>query len=256
MMPRHELIRRLREFQNEMRRHNYAQRGNAELSFRGQMLLQKAFGDNGRYLQSFQQLLTPKGWVGLDGSPAHKDDWEARRSKLVALLQVAIEDLEIQENSAALPHPLATVNTKRVFLVHGHDNGLREAVARFIMQLDLEPIILAEQPSQGRTIIEKIENHADVAFAIVLLSPDDYSGQDATGKRARQNVIFELGYFIGRLGRNRVVALLREHSGFEMPSDFAGVVFVPFDGHGAWKLSLARELKAAGFHFSQDKLLL
>ena len=98
---------------------------------------------------------------------------------------------------------------RKVFVVHGHDTGAREAVARFLERAGFEPIILHEQPNQGRTIIEKFEEHAAVNFAVVLLTPDDVGGPEggAMQPRARQNVVLELGFFIGKLGRGRVCAL-------------------------------------------------
>jgi len=136
-------------------------------------------------------------------------------------------------------------DTRKVFLVHGHDNEAKETMARFLVRLDLQPIILHEQPSEGRTIIEKFENYSqDVAFAIVLLTPDDLgsSASDAANlrKRARQNVIMELGYFIGRLGRSRVCAVHK--GGVELPSDYQGVLYVEMDQGGAWKAKVAQEL--------------
>lgn len=136
---------------------------------------------------------------------------------------------------------------RKVFIVHGHDEGARESVARFLEQIEFDPIILHEQANQGRTIIEKIEAHGDVGFAVVLLTPDDVgSVKDGDLQpRARQNVLLELGYFVGRLGRSRVCALKR--GDIEVPSDFGGVVYEPFDAGGAWKQTLSRELQAAGF---------
>jgi Predicted nucleotide-binding protein containing TIR-like domain len=136
---------------------------------------------------------------------------------------------------------------RKVFVVHGHDDGAREAVARYLEKLGFEAIILHEQPSRGRTIIEKIEDHGEVGFAVVLLTPDDIGGVNDTElkARARQNVILELGYFIGRLTRSRVCALKRGN--VEVPSDFGGVVYTEFDENGGWKTSLAKELEAAGF---------
>jgi predicted nucleotide-binding protein len=142
--------------------------------------------------------------------------------------------------------------SRRIFIVHGHAGEPREAVARFLAQLDFEPIILHEQPNQGRTIIEKFEDHAEVGFAIVLLTPDDVSHGDAQ-PRARQNVILELGYFIGRLGRSRVCAL--KVGELELPSDILGIVWTPFDAGGAWKQALGRELQAAGFDIDWNKFM-
>ena len=140
-------------------------------------------------------------------------------------------------------------STRRsVFIVHGRDEGARSAVARFLEKLDLQPVILDEQANRGLTIIEKFESHSDVGFAIVLLTPDDEGGLRGDGKsgrhRARQNVIFELGFFIGRLGRQRVCALTKG-STMEIPSDYSGVVYIPLDEGGGWQLALIKELKAA-----------
>jgi predicted nucleotide-binding protein len=159
-------------------------------------------------------------------------------------------------SSANEPHTVAAA-TDRVFVVHGHDNEVRESVARFIEKLGLQAVILHEQPNEGLTIIEKLESHSDVRYAVILLTPDD-EGREAGSKeplkaRARQNVVLEFGYFIGRLGRSRVCALHR--GSIEIPSDYLGVVYVPLDDDGAWRLRLARELKATGFPIDMNRAL-
>ena len=145
-------------------------------------------------------------------------------------------------------------------MVHGHDDVAREALGRFIAKLELTPVILHEQASQGRTIVEKLEHHGDVAhgdvaYAIVLLTPDDVGGKtpQELHSRARQNVVLELGYFLGRLGRDRVCALYRGE--LQLPSDCMGVIYIPFDSGGGWRLQLAKELKAAGFSVDMNKAL-
>lgn len=150
----------------------------------------------------------------------------------------------------------ARVQNLKVFVVHGHDAGAKEAVARFLSKIDLEPIILHEQANKGRTIIEKIEAEGDVGFAVVILSPDDVGGKNgaAPRARARQNVLLELGYFYGRLGRHRVCALATSND-MELPTDFAGVVWEQLDEGGGWKQSLARELGAAGFDVDWNKVM-
>jgi len=146
---------------------------------------------------------------------------------------------------------------QKVFVVHGHDEGVRESVARFLEKIGLAAIILKEQPNRGRTLIEKFVDYArEVGFAVVLLTPDDLSGaalDQAQRLRARQNVIFELGYFVGSVGRGRV-CLLRKGE-VEIPSDLYGVVYPTIDSGNGWKIELARELKDAGFQFDADKLL-
>ena len=112
-----------------------------------------------------------------------------------------------------------------------------------------------ERANEGRTVIEKVEAHGDVGFAIVLLTPDDEGSLKGgtPAPRARQNVLLELGYFIGRLGRNRVCALKR--GDLEIPSDFGGVVYEPFDAAGAWKQKLGRELEAVGYEIDWNKVM-
>lgn len=143
-----------------------------------------------------------------------------------------------------------------VFLVHGHNEGIKQTVARYIEKLDLRPIILHEQPNEGRTIIEKFEKYSTVSYAVILLTPDDVGAsideKDNLKFRARQNVILELGFFLGRLGRERVCALYTRD--VEIPSDYKGVLYISLDD-GAWQLLLARELKSAGLKVDLNKAL-
>ncbi len=133
---------------------------------------------------------------------------------------------------------------------------MKTEVARLLERLDLNPIVLQERPSKGRTIIEKFEEHSHVGFAVAVLTPDDEGrAKDAADlqPRARQNVIFELGFFVGRLGRKRVCALV--DTGAERPSDYDGVVFVRLDDDQAWKLRLAKELREAGLDVDLNRLV-
>lgn len=145
---------------------------------------------------------------------------------------------------------------QKVFLVHGHDEAAWQGVARFLERLGLQAIILREQPDQGRTIIEKFEDYAsEVGFAVVLLTADDFGAALAVPQqapRARQNVVFELGYFAGKLGRGRT-CLLRKGE-VEMPSDLYGVIYTEMDSTDGWKIKLARELKAAKLDFSPNRV--
>lgn len=147
--------------------------------------------------------------------------------------------------------------SREVFVVHGHDELMKAQVARFISRLDLKPIILREQPNEGRTIIDKFEQTASsAAFAVVLMSPDDIGASQKTPDdlkpRARQNVLVELGYFTAKLGRRRVCVLVRNE--VEIPSDYIGVGYHTFDEAGRWELELGGELHAAGFEFPTAKL--
>jgi predicted nucleotide-binding protein len=150
-----------------------------------------------------------------------------------------------------------TRSGKDVFIVHGHDKASKESVARFVEKLGLHAIILHEQPNESKTIIEKFEDYSNVGFAIVILTPDDICGPrnepDKQKLRARQNVIFELGYFVGKLGRSKVCALYKED--VDMPSDYNGVLYVPLDDNGAWQLKLAKEIKQAGIEVDLNKII-
>ncbi|CPF80450.1 TIR domain-containing protein [Burkholderia pseudomallei] len=180
----------------------------------------------------------------------------------LALLQEAQralrEDLEDAKHEAPQEGEVRSTGpstlSRRVFVVHGHDGEARELVARFLKAMDFEPVILHEQPNQGGTVIEKFEANSDVGFAVVLLTPDDVGRsikEEELKARARQNVLLELGYFIGHLGRDKVCALRR--GDVELPSDYVGVVWEKMDEGGGWKLALARELKAAGHEVDLNK---
>jgi predicted nucleotide-binding protein len=134
--------------------------------------------------------------------------------------------------------------------VHGHDEALKNEVASFLAEATPDKIvILSEEPNRGRTIIEKFERHAAGAkFAVVLMTPDDEMADSR--RRARPNVILELGYFIGRLGRDKVCVIRR--GPIDDPSDLAGVMYTPVEASGDWKSELARELRAAGIEVSTD----
>lgn len=149
-------------------------------------------------------------------------------------------------------------NTREVFVIHGRDEAAKQKVARFLEKLDLTPVILHEQPNQGQTIIEKFEQHAQVGFAVALLTPDDGGALQGEAEhikpRARQNVVFELGYFLGRLGRKRVCALVKGED-LERPSDYAGVAYIPLDDYGGWERKLFKELKEAGFEIDANRIV-
>lgn len=145
----------------------------------------------------------------------------------------------------------------RVFIVHGHDESAQNKAARFVERLGFEAIILHEKASSGRTIIEKIEHYSDVGFAIVLYTPDDVgnvkSEPDNLNVRARQNVVFEHGYLIGKLGRQNVSALV--DGKLELPNDISGVVYISLDEGSAWQLQLAKEMKQSGYQIDMNKLI-
>jgi len=186
---------------------------------------------------------------------AGEEWWENHRTSSLQTQKRKLEGLrellqtELQLSGGETPQLSREPTGHKIFLVHGRDERALHEVARFLEKLQQEVIVLREQANAGRTIIEKFETYADVGFALVLLTGDDKGGPiDAAetdlNKRARQNVVFEFGYFIGRLGRNRVCALYAD--GVEIPSDYSGVLYTKLDANGAWRLEIAKELKAAG----------
>lgn len=145
----------------------------------------------------------------------------------------------------------------KIFIVHGHDNEAKLDTARMLESIGFEAIILHEQPDSGLTIIEKIEKYTDVVFAVILYTECDKGrAKDAPKEqersRARQNVVFEHGYFIGKLGRNNVCALVKGN--IETPGDIDGVIYVSMDSDGAWKFKLANNMKAAGLPVDLNKI--
>lgn len=159
-------------------------------------------------------------------------------------------DLHDHKNNPARP------DSSKVFLVHGKDTGTRDTVARFLeTELGLIPIILDEQANRGLTIIQKFQQYSQVGFAVVLLTPDDVGSlrgeENNLRPRARQNVILELGYFISHLGLENVCDL--KSGGLEIPSNYAGVLYIEFDGN--WKFELSKELKAAGLDIHTDRAI-
>jgi predicted nucleotide-binding protein len=188
------------------------------------------------------------------------------KAEIVEAFDSGIEQARLFLNSriedwslAAVPAPKTRdqliVNRKDVFVVHGHNHGMKETVARLLSKLGLNPIILHEQADEGNTIIEKFEKHANVSFAVAVFSGDDLAVakrdtsatkrvEESLRVRARQNVVLEFGYFLGALGRRNVVAVVEE--GVETPSDYSGVLYIPFDANDGWRLRLVKELKAAG----------
>ncbi len=141
----------------------------------------------------------------------------------------------------------------KVFIVHGHDGELKQSVARIVEKQEIDAIILSEQANKGRTIIEKFEDYSDVSGAICLFTADDLGKakkDSVDNRRARQNVVLETGYFMGKLGRDHVVILADK--GIEMPSDLSGVVYTDT---GSWETDLLKELKAMGYTIDLNKLL-
>lgn len=173
------------------------------------------------------------------------------------LLEKESESQNLASRVEQTPLPGSGDERDEVFIVHGHDVAAREAVARFIEKIGACAIILDEQASRGKTVIEKFEAYSNVLFAVILLTPDDIvdssSFSNAPRYRARQNVIFELGYFLGRLGRAHFCILYKPE--LEIPSDLQGLVYIELDRANGWKISLAQELRQAGVRIDLNRVL-
>ena len=153
--------------------------------------------------------------------------------------------------------PQTPMDKSKVFIVHGHDDAAKEAVARFVEKIGFEAIILHEQASSGKTIIEKIEEYTNVGFGIVLYTPCDVGAlqgqeKDDLKPRARQNVVFEHGYLIGKIGRENVCALVKGN--IETPNDISGVVYIKMEGEKEWKYKVADEMKESGYNVDLTKI--
>lgn len=223
---------------------------------RANMILRKVFGDSSEYLQNFNDI----GFFPIYGN-LYDDTWIDGKSKMSNLFNTIQEELELFGNQNTVNAQKSDIIlSNKIFIVHGHDNEMKLAMARTLEKLELDPIILHEQPNEGRTIIEKFDDYSDVSFAVVLLSPDDVghkNGQSYSEAkfRARQNVIFELGFFIGKLERKYVFVLFKKDDNFEIPSDYSGVIFTPYDEAGKWKFELVKELQNCGYDVDANKLL-
>lgn len=230
---------------------------------RASMLIRKIFGENSIYLNDIKNIrYHPVMWSPDTSDRVFSDSFYDGKDELLNLLNVIVEDIKLDQtiNSNISSKEKIPMNSKNVFIVHGHNEEMKNSVARVVEKLGLNPIILHEQPNKGKTIIEKFTENSDVAFSIVLLSADDIaysykSSTDIKKFRARQNVIFELGYFIGKLGRERVLSLYQPVEEFEIPSDYSGVLFVEYDSSGKWQLDLVRELKELKIEVDANDIL-
>lgn len=176
-------------------------------------------------------------------------------SELIATAKNSSPQNETANSKTVTPHMNGSKKSK-VFLVHGRDDGAKDQIARYLEKMDIEVVILHERPNKGRTLITKFsEESSDVEFAVVLMTADDKGGlanAPCDEFRARQNVVLELGFFLGKLGSQKVCALVS--SGVETPSDFDGVVYISYGPTTAWRTELAKELREAKVKFDHSKV--
>lgn len=218
-----------------------------------EVVLRNVLGKDSPILESFQ------------GNRYHPSMWTERTDfapYVQAGVQRAVSMIESAKVELELQHELAEVLEsaekdarakptpgREIFIVHGHNDARKHEVARLMKGLTGEdPIILHEQPDMGRVLLEKFEQTAArTGFAVIIATGDDVgraASQTADRPRARQNVVFGMGFFFGALGRDRTSVLL-DH-GVEEPGDVDGLVYIPLDKAGGWKSALARNIEAAG----------
>ncbi|WP_243323602.1 nucleotide-binding protein [Geothrix sp. SG200] len=187
------------------------------------------------------------------------EHFEYAKSSIIKGIELAIAALKedvFNEVIGVKSENKAPNISNKIFIVHGHDHSLKTELEAFLHQIGLEPIVLHRKPDEGQTIIEKFEQHSDVGFAFVLLTPDeiaysaDQDGIDDSDRvkefRARPNVIFEFGYFVAKLSRSRVCCLYRGN--VSIPSDLSGLLYKKVDSSfESQAFSIIKELKAAGY---------
>ncbi|WP_429182495.1 TIR domain-containing protein [Aeromonas rivipollensis] len=163
-------------------------------------------------------------------------------------------------NGGAVPVGATVATRKKVFVVYGHDVDSRAQLEAMLRRWDLEPLILDQLPSEGQTIIEKLEKHTSEAnFAVILATPDDIGfrdgHEDEKAYRARQNVVLELGMMLAKLGRKNVAILLKQQANMERPSDIQGLIYIPFkDSVTDGSVLLAKEMAAQGYRIDIGRL--
>lgn len=222
-----------------------------------EIALSYTFGEKSRHVEDFKNVSYSPGAFTIGGGDhqfqkPYLRGLETAKSVLESIVDEIKEYWNDEEGSLASSSSIVGKQkqpfSNKIFIIHGHDDGAKETVARFVSKLGLEPIILHERPNEGRTIIEKFEENADVSYAIALLTPDDFGAaqinKEKLRARARQNVIFEFGYFVGKLGRRNACGVVK--GDLEIPSDYSGVLYIPLDVEGAWRMKLVKELKAIG----------
>ena len=222
---------------------------------RADLFVERRFGSDSPEYKKFKEISFYEIDIAeINGcSPMGDHFAECRKGLKIAkeLLTDFLNDIEDENISSA---PITQYNYTKLFIVHGHDGKLKESVARIIEKQDnIEAIILSEKANQGKTIIEKIEKYSDVGGAICLFTADDIGkGKNEQNEqpRARQNVVLETGYFMGKLGRDHIVILADK--GIEMPSDLSGIVYTDTAN---WKFELLQELHAMGYNIDMNKLL-
>lgn len=169
-------------------------------------------------------------------------------TKMLKILKKAEKEIEQQHNNS--------FEKKHIFIVHGHDAGRRNEVENFVREIGFEPIVLFREADEGLTILDKFERYSNkVCYALILYTPCDIGclkSQNNPKPRARQNVVFEHGYLLAKLGRNKVCAIV-DGNDIEMPNDLSGLIYKSFDD-GSWRFKVAQEMKSAGISVDLNRI--
>ena len=226
---------------------------------RVKMVITKICGDSSTYLKDTDEI---SFWSMVYPCSSEFEDkmWKSGQQEMINLLNTIKEDLTITNHESPQLAKEKKEYSNKVFIVHGHDDLPKERLAHILIELGLTPIILHDQPNKGRTLMEKFEEEAsDVGYAFVIMTPDDFGiecklheeiqkgiKQGGLCHRPRQNVVMELGFFYGKLGRNRVCCLVK--GDIEKPSDISGIVYLPFINRvDEVYRDMVRELRALGY---------
>jgi predicted nucleotide-binding protein len=259
-------IRELQKLKQESESSGVQREGPAHGQWKAKVraVLERSLGPDASVLRDFSEVRYDIGFhTGAPGEAEENQRYFAQQvESAAAYIEAAIFELELsiapEESLRESPTATTPEAESAIFLVHGHDGGAKYEIARFLEQIvGRPPIILDEQANAGSTLVEKFERYANTSsYAVVLLTPDDVGRVkgapfEADGPRARQNVVFELGYFFGKLGRKHVAVI---NAGVEKPSDVDGLVYISFP-QSNWKLQLATELREAGMRIDPERLL-
>lgn len=231
--------------------------------YNSELLKQSFNNEHNEYKKDYDGVNSFYGFLGGRQQRNELQEFKEKLNNKLTHLRQLVAKIDLMKSE--VPAQTVTVATKKgnsseastdIFIVHGHNNEVKINVARTLEKLGLNPIILHEQANAGKTIIEKFEEHSNVGFAIILMTDDDLGKakkEENLNHRARQNVILEMGYFIGKLGRNRVCPLYT--NGVELPSDLYGLLYTEIDSSENWKIKIAKELKAAGYDIDVNKII-
>jgi len=176
------------------------------------------------------------------------------------------EFVAVAQKNLALPsqaQPVASTPSgtpRRIIVVSGTDEKMKQTITGALRKLGLGTIVMSEEPSQGKKIVNRFADYDDVEFAVVLLSPDLYvypKGEEATKRKRvpKQDVILMFGFLLGKLGKDKVLAFYRESPNFVFPIEFEGVKFTAIDDRDSWKLALIRELTSCGYTVDAERML-